>query len=101
MSYVIAGRAIKNEYLALGTLGLTGLIVSMAMGGSKKDKAVPASGKQTIEQVKNAVKIDASSRCVAVRVSPARFAHACFAFVSEEEQFIKNFIAEAEKESKH
>ncbi|GJE86440.1 ATP19 family protein [Phanerochaete sordida] len=84
MSYIIAGRAVKNEYLALGTLGLTGLIVSMAMSGGKKETAAPAGVKQTLAQVKDTVKIGAGS--------------------SEEEQLmdsIKNFIAEAEKESKH
>ncbi|KAI0089509.1 hypothetical protein BDY19DRAFT_108076 [Irpex rosettiformis] len=83
MSYVIFGRAIKNEYLALGTLGLTGLLAT-SMTGGKKDAVPTTSGKPTIEQVKETVKINAGS--------------------SEEEQLIdsiKNFIAEAEKESKH
>ncbi|KAI0790332.1 hypothetical protein C8Q75DRAFT_806267 [Abortiporus biennis] len=80
MSYVIFGRAIKNEYLAIGTLlGTAGLAVASLSGG-KKDAAAP-SGKATLEQVKESVKINASS--------------------SEEEEFIKKFIADAEKESKH
>lgn len=74
-SSIIAGRVVKNEYLALGTLGLTGLLASMAMGGGKKEKAVPGNGKQTLEQVKDTVKIDASSRCVAIRAPPSCFAH--------------------------
>ncbi|KAJ3490769.1 hypothetical protein NLI96_g1181 [Meripilus lineatus] len=82
MSYVILGRAIKNEYLAIGTLLGTAGLTFAAMGGSKKDAHAPSgSGKQTIAQVKESVKFNAGS--------------------SEEEQFIKNFIAEAEKESKH
>ncbi|KAI0342304.1 hypothetical protein BDW22DRAFT_1429158 [Trametopsis cervina] len=81
MSYVIFGRAIKNEYLALATLGATGLLATSLTGG-KKEAAAP--GKTTLEQVKETVKLNAGS--------------------SEEEQLmdsIKNFIAEAEKESKH
>ncbi|TCD61816.1 hypothetical protein EIP91_007861 [Steccherinum ochraceum] len=84
MSYVILGRAIKNEYLALGTLFATAAIAISSTGGSKKEAPAPGAGKSTLEQVKNSVKFNAGS--------------------SEEEQLfdsIKNFIAEAEKESKH
>jgi len=80
MSYVILGRAIKNEYLALGTLFGTAALALSFSGGSKQAPA-PTPGKPTLEQVKETVKFNAGS--------------------SEEEQFIKNFIAEAEKESKH
>ncbi|KAK7683138.1 hypothetical protein QCA50_013811 [Cerrena zonata] len=74
MSYQIFGRAIKNEYLALGTL-LTTVGVALSASGGKKDTHVPASGsgKPTLEQVKDTVKYTASS--------------------SEEEEFIKKFIA--------
>ncbi|KAG2143517.1 uncharacterized protein EDB93DRAFT_1155346 [Suillus bovinus] len=75
MSYVIFGRAIKTEYLTLGTLFATGGAVYASLGG-KKDST--SSGKPLAERVKEAVPINAGS--------------------SEEEQFIKNFIAEAEKE---
>ncbi|KAI0360549.1 hypothetical protein OH77DRAFT_1393110, partial [Trametes cingulata] len=78
MSYVILGRAIKNEYLALGTIFGTVGLTMLATGGKKQ---APAAKPTTLEQVKDTVKIDASSK--------------------EEEEFIKNFIAEAEKESKH
>ncbi|KAI0056591.1 hypothetical protein BV25DRAFT_1813743, partial [Artomyces pyxidatus] len=72
----ILGRAIKTEYLALGTLLSTvGLSYVAASGGSKDASA----GKQTIQQVKESVKIDSGSK--------------------EEDDFIKNFIKEAEKES--
>ncbi|TBU23646.1 hypothetical protein BD311DRAFT_810589 [Dichomitus squalens] len=75
---VILGRAIKNEYLALGTIfGTVGLSL-LATSGGKKD--APAA-KPTLEQVKDSVKIDASSK--------------------EEEEFIRKFVADAEKESKH
>ncbi|KAH9896989.1 hypothetical protein C8Q73DRAFT_688018 [Cubamyces lactineus] len=77
MSYVILGRAIKNEYLALGTIFSAVGITMLATGGKKE---APAQ-KPTLAQVKDSVKIDASSK--------------------EEEEFIKNFIAEAEKDSKH
>ncbi|KAH9055628.1 hypothetical protein EDB87DRAFT_1639463 [Lactarius vividus] len=78
MSYTILGRAIKTEYLALGTLLSTvGLSYAAASGGSNE-----ASGsKKTLQEVKDSVKFDSSSK--------------------EEEEFIKNFIAEAEKGSKH
>ncbi|KAF7969435.1 hypothetical protein HWV62_11103 [Athelia sp. TMB] len=74
MSYVIFGRAIKNEYLTLGTLAAVGGIVFATSGGEKK--AAPAPGKTLVEKVKEAVPISAGSS-------------------------IKNFIAEAEKADKH
>ncbi|KAH9941239.1 uncharacterized protein BXZ73DRAFT_98453 [Epithele typhae] len=67
-STVILGRAVKNEYLTLGTLFTVAAGVMLA-GGGKKDTKPP-----TLQQVKESVKIGASSN-------------------------IKNFIAEAEKES--
>jgi hypothetical protein len=57
---VIFGRAIKNEYLALGTLFATGAATFASMGGSKQAASKPS----TIEQVKEAVKLNAGSRCV-------------------------------------
>ncbi|KAI0827073.1 hypothetical protein BC628DRAFT_1370690 [Trametes gibbosa] len=77
MSYVILGRAIKNEYLALGTIFGTVGIAMLSTGGKKEAPAA----KPTLAQVKETVKVNAGSK--------------------EEEDFIKNFIAEAEKESKH
>ncbi|PIL27633.1 hypothetical protein GSI_10785 [Ganoderma sinense ZZ0214-1] len=75
---VILGRAIKNEYLALGTIfGTVGLSMLATSGGKKEAPAA----KPTLAQVKDTVKIDASSK--------------------EEEEFIRSFIAEAEKDSKH
>ncbi|KAF8056709.1 hypothetical protein FPV67DRAFT_1492632 [Lyophyllum atratum] len=80
MSYVILGRSIKNEHLALGILATAFGGAALAMRGGKKEQA-PAKN-QSIQQVKDSVPINAGS--------------------SEEEQFIKNFIAEAEKEeAKH
>jgi len=68
MSYVIAGRAIKNEYLALGTFGLTGAIAALSMrGGDKKAATKPAP-------------ISAGSS-------------------SDEESFIKDFVAKMEEEA--
>lgn len=75
MSYVVLGRAIKTEYLALGTLfGTVGLAMGLS-GGSKDTKP------KTVEQVKESVSLNASSK--------------------DEEAFIRQFIADAEKESKH
>ncbi|GLB39291.1 putative protein of unknown function (DUF2611) [Lyophyllum shimeji] len=80
MSYVIMGRAVKNEHLALGILTTVFGGAALAMR-SKKKETPPANG-QSIQQLKESVPINAGS--------------------SEEEQFIKNFIAEAEKEeAKH
>ncbi|KAF4616709.1 hypothetical protein D9613_008802 [Agrocybe pediades] len=76
MSYQLFGRAIKNEYLALGTFATTGGIAYLATrGGNSAAQAKPA----TVEQAKQSVPVNAAS--------------------SEEEQFILNFIKEAEKES--
>ncbi|GAA5900884.1 hypothetical protein JCM5296_002206 [Sporobolomyces johnsonii] len=43
MSYTIAGKKILNEYIALGTYGLTGLAAWAAMrgGSDKKVEAAP------------------------------------------------------------
>ncbi|KAN0127218.1 hypothetical protein V8E53_014938 [Lactarius tabidus] len=82
MSYTILGRAIKTEYLALGTLLSTvGLSYVAASGGSKE---ASSGSKKTLQEVKDSVKFDSSSK--------------------EEEELaesIKNFVAEAEKDSKH
>ncbi|KAF5334747.1 hypothetical protein D9611_012969 [Ephemerocybe angulata] len=74
MSYQILGRAIKNEYLALGTFATAfGGAFLATRGGNKK--AAPA----TPEQAKAAVPINAGSK--------------------DEEEFVRNFIAAAEKEA--
>ncbi|KAF8480108.1 hypothetical protein DFH94DRAFT_740351 [Russula ochroleuca] len=79
MSYTILGRAIKTEYLALGTLLSTvGLSYAAASGGSKE---APSGSKQTLREVKDSVKFESSSK--------------------EEEEFIRKFVEEAEKGSKH
>lgn len=58
---LIFGRAVKNEHLVLGVLAATGAITYGAMGGSKKQAP---SGKTLAEKVKEAVPINAGSRCV-------------------------------------
>ena len=59
-SSTILGRAIKTEYLALGTLLSTvGLSYAAASGGSK---AAPSGSKQTLQEVKGSVKFDSSSK---------------------------------------
>lgn len=67
----------------MGTLGLTGLLTSLAMGGGKKETPSPA--KQTIQQVKEAVKIDASSRYVTMPSRTRQHAYEV-RYASEEEQ---------------
>ena len=53
---VILGRAIKTEYLAIGTLlGTVGLSMGLS-GGSKDTKP------KTIEQIKESVNLNASSK---------------------------------------
>ncbi|KAG6879813.1 hypothetical protein C0992_011364 [Termitomyces sp. T32_za158] len=74
MSYVIFGRAIKNEYIALGVLTTFFGGASLAMRGGKKENAAG----QSLQKARESVPINAGS--------------------SEEEKFIQNFIAEAEKE---
>jgi hypothetical protein len=56
---MILGRAVKNEYLTLATLGALGAVVALTTGG---DKAKPQP--TTLQQVKEAVKIGAGSRSV-------------------------------------
>ncbi|KAK0211451.1 hypothetical protein IW262DRAFT_1467930 [Armillaria fumosa] len=75
MSYVILGRAIKNEYLALGTFASVFGGAFLATRGGKKDAPAPT----LVEQVK-------------ANVTSGN---------SEEEEFIKKFVEEAEKEAKH
>ncbi|GAW09973.1 hypothetical protein F5879DRAFT_714418 [Lentinula edodes] len=81
MSYVILGRAIKNEYITLGVLGsVFGGAFLATRGGSKQD--TKAATPSIIEKVKEAVPLNAGS--------------------SEEEELmnsIRKYIAEAEKEA--
>ncbi|KAJ1033824.1 hypothetical protein NDA16_000034 [Ustilago loliicola] len=74
MSYTIAGRKILNEHIALAVLGTYGAIAATQMGGSKEVKAA-ASGASPDAKA-NDPPINASS--------------------SDEEAFIKQFLAEAE-----
>ncbi|KIM21280.1 hypothetical protein M408DRAFT_333587 [Serendipita vermifera MAFF 305830] len=67
MSYVVAGRKIATEYLALATIGAIGGITAFQMRGSSKPKAKPIQ------------ELSATGS-------------------KEEEDFIRNFVAEAEKE---
>ncbi|KAG6873696.1 hypothetical protein C0995_012158 [Termitomyces sp. Mi166 len=74
MSYMIFGRAIKNEYIALGVLTTVFGGASIAMRGGKKENTAG----QSLQKARDSIPLNAGS--------------------SEEEQFIRNFIAEAEKE---
>ncbi|RXW21985.1 hypothetical protein EST38_g3876 [Candolleomyces aberdarensis] len=81
MSYQIFGRAIKNEYLALGTFATAFGGAFLATRGGEK-KAPPAD----VKQAKAEVPINAGSKYVVGSLS------------GDEEAFIRQFIAEAEKE---
>ncbi|GMK58770.1 hypothetical protein CspeluHIS016_0602120 [Cutaneotrichosporon spelunceum] len=75
MSYNIAGKAIKNEYLAIGTILATiGIAVSSGGGDKKADTNSPP----PVEEDKA---IDTGS--------------------AVEDEFIRQFVAEAEKEDSH
>ncbi|CDS00732.1 uncharacterized protein SPSC_05034 [Sporisorium scitamineum] len=76
MSYTIAGRKILNEHIALAVLGTYGAIAATQMGGSKEAK--PSAAGSPDAKV-NEPPINASS--------------------SDEEAFIKQFLAEAEGKS--
>ncbi|ADV19736.1 hypothetical protein I315_03892 [Cryptococcus gattii Ru294] len=76
MSYTIAGRAIKNEYLALGTIISTIGIAVASSGGS--DKAAASSAPVSVSDDKTIT-----------------------GETPEEEDFIRQFVAEAEKSEKH
>lgn len=58
---VILGRAIKNEYLALGTIFGTVGATLLATGGKKEPAPI---AKPTLQQIKETVKVNASSRYV-------------------------------------
>lgn len=60
---VILGRAIKNEYLALGTI-FSAVSIGMLASGGKKETPAPSAGKSVLEQAKESVKFNAGSRCV-------------------------------------
>ncbi|KAI5118604.1 hypothetical protein M0805_004179 [Coniferiporia weirii] len=86
MSYQIFGRAIKTEYLSLGTIIASASLAYASMSGGKKEAAPPsgASMKETIQKVKESVPLSAGS--------------------SEEEQLfdsIKKFIEEEERKASH
>ncbi|KAL7420370.1 hypothetical protein Q5752_005340 [Cryptotrichosporon argae] len=75
MSYTIAGRVIKNEYIAIGTiLSTIGIAVASSSGGDKKaTSSAPV-------PIANDTSISAGT--------------------SEEDAFIRQFVAEAEKDEK-
>jgi F-type H+-transporting ATPase subunit k len=69
LTSTILGRAIKTEYLALGTLLSTvGLSYAAASGGSK---SAPSGSKQTIQEVKDSVKFESSSKWVFSSLLPS------------------------------
>nr|XP_031862013.1 uncharacterized protein CI109_002426 [Kwoniella shandongensis]KAA5529085.1 hypothetical protein CI109_002426 [Kwoniella shandongensis] len=76
MSYNIAGRAIKNEYIALGTIFTTIGVALASSGGGDKSSA-------------------SSSAPVAVSEDKTISGE-----TPEEEDFIRQFVAEAEKADK-
>ncbi|WVR03092.1 hypothetical protein IAU60_000081 [Kwoniella sp. DSM 27419] len=75
MSYNIAGRAIKNEYLVLGTIFATVAGAMAATGGS--DKAAAPSAPVSVKEDKTIT-----------------------GETAEEEDFIRQFVSEAEGSDK-
>ncbi|WWC90221.1 uncharacterized protein L201_005154 [Kwoniella dendrophila CBS 6074] len=76
MSYTIAGRAIKNEYLVLGTIAATVGIAVSSMGGDKS-------------------KSSSSSAPVPVKEDKTISGE-----TPEEEDFIRQFVSDAEGSDK-
>ncbi|KAG8811638.1 hypothetical protein FRC18_003369 [Serendipita sp. 400] len=68
MSYVIMGRRVASEYLTLGTLATLGGVIALSRAGGSKSK--PQAAKENLS----------------------------LSGSTEEDDFIKNFVAEAEKE---
>ncbi|KAI0732607.1 hypothetical protein C8Q72DRAFT_792992 [Fomitopsis betulina] len=103
MSYVILGRAIKSEYLAIGTLAAAVGLGVFSTGG-KKEAASASSGKSAIETIKETVKFNASSRAPhQLNVGFTRLAvrrSSCILQLIRVDS-IKKFIEDAEKEAKH
>ncbi|KAF9517846.1 hypothetical protein BS47DRAFT_1483046 [Hydnum rufescens UP504] len=78
MSYRIAGRLIKNEYLAIGVLTSTAAIAYASLGGGSKKAVATDKAGSIVDSVKGTFKSD------------------------DEEAFVREFIAKAEKEeAKH
>ncbi|KAI9633250.1 uncharacterized protein MKK02DRAFT_39229 [Dioszegia hungarica] len=73
MSYNIAGMVVKNEYLALGTMVATGAIAYGKLSGGEKPTGP-------------------------VRPAPIEKDQTITATSKAEEDFIRQFVAEAEKE---
>ncbi|KAJ6590488.1 hypothetical protein DFH09DRAFT_1139490 [Mycena vulgaris] len=71
MTYTIFGRAIPKQYLSMGVLGSIAATAVYARSGK-------AAAPKNVDEAKKAVPINAGS--------------------SEEEEFIRRFIADAEKE---
>ncbi|KAJ3513927.1 hypothetical protein NLJ89_g2675 [Agrocybe chaxingu] len=76
MSYVVFGRKVANEYLALGTFATVFGGAFLATRGGKKDAPAKPT---TVQQAKESVPINGTS--------------------DEEEKFILQFIKEAEASS--
>lgn len=61
---MLFGRAIKNEYLALGTIISTAAIAYASTGSKKQSVPSGRNAEETIQKVKESVPLNASSRCV-------------------------------------
>ena len=59
---MIAGRAIKSEYLSIGTLLTTAGIAAVSLSGGSKKEAAPTSHAAPVSAVKEQEKF--GSRCV-------------------------------------
>ena len=63
----VFGRAIKNEYLSLGTIITAAVVAYGSMSGGKKEAAPSGSSlKETIEKAKETIPLGAGSRYVTI-----------------------------------
>jgi ATP synthase subunit K len=64
---VIAGRAIKSEYLSIGTLLATAGIAAVSLSGGSKKESAPSGGAATVSAAKGQEKF--GTRCVTPSLS--------------------------------
>ena len=86
---LILGQQVKTKWLTLGTLAATIGGSVFAMSGDSKPKQEGSTGKQTLEQVKDAVTFKSSSSCVPFPLGSLQHA----LFVYHEAEFCSRFLS--------